>query len=75
MNNQRLPLYPEHAEPNQRIDAAEFERETKPRTMPGTMVWMGVALLVGLFFTQKFIAQYVGKEQPIGSAPAKPRGN
>ena len=75
MNNQSLPVYPEHPESNERIESVEFERETKPRTMPGTMVWMGLALMVGLYFTQKFIAEHVGKEQAVGQAPAKPRGN
>lgn len=75
MNNQSLPVYPEHPEPDERVESVEFERETKPRTMPGTMVWMGLALMIGLYFTQKFIAEHVGKEQPIGQAPAKPRGN
>lgn len=72
MNNDRLPLYPEHPEPNQRNEGAEFEKESKPRTMPGMVVWMALALMVGLYFAQRFIAQYVGKEpQPI-QAPAKP---
>lgn len=75
MNNQRLPAYPPHPEPTERVDSSEYERESKPRTMPSTMVWMGVALMVGLFFVQKFLAQYVGPAQPVATASNQPRGN
>jgi len=75
MNNDRLPLYPEHPEPDQRIDGAEFDKESKPRTMPGMMVWMGLALMVSLFFAQRFIAQYAAKDPQPVQAPTKPGGN
>ncbi|HQR06725.1 MAG TPA: hypothetical protein PLN21_07880 [Gemmatales bacterium] len=71
MNNDRLPLYPEHPEPDQRNEGAEFEKESKPRTMPGMVVWMALALMIGLYFAQRFIAQYVGKEPLPIQAPAK----
>lgn len=75
LDNERLPVYPDHPEPDQRIDSSEFEKESKPRTMPGTMVWMGLALMIGLYFTQKFIADHFGKDRPQGPVAAKPRGN
>ncbi len=77
MNNQRLPSYPEHPEPTQYIESAEFERESRPRVSPGMMVWMGLALMVGIYFAQKYAAQYLGGDQIILKAPEKaaPRGN
>lgn len=75
MNHDRLPLYPEHPEPEEHHEGAEYEKETKPRTMPGMMVWMGLALMLGLYFAQKFIAQYAGQETVSTKAPAKSGGN
>ena len=77
MDNQRLPAYPEHREPTARTDSAEYEREQRPRRSPGMIVWMGLALIVGIFFVQRFAAKHLGGDQVIGKAPAKaaPQGN
>ena len=77
MDNQRLPAYPQHPEPTERIESAEYEKESKPRISPGMIVWMGLALMVGLFFAQKFAAQFLASDQPNQPAPVlvKPQGN
>jgi hypothetical protein len=77
MNNERLPEYPQHPEPTERIESAEFERESKPRVSPGMIVWMGLALMVGIYFAQKNAAEHLGGDQvnPAAPAKAKPQGN
>lgn len=77
MNNQRLPAYPEHREPDERHESAEYERESRPRISPGAIAWMGLALIVAIYFGQEFAAKYLGgdKLKPAVTAPAKPGGN
>ena len=77
MNNQHLPAYPEHPEPTERHEKAEFEKESKPRMSPGNMVWMGLALMIGIYFAQKFAAEYLGGDlvKVKTTAPARPQGN
>lgn len=55
MDHQKLPTYPEHPEPTEANSHAEYEREIRPRTSPGTMVWMGIGLLVGLYLIDRTV--------------------
>lgn len=77
MNNQRLPAYPEHPEPTERHESAEFEREARPRITSGAKVWMGLALMIGIYFAQKFAAEHLGGDpvKPAVTAQARPQGN
>lgn len=79
MDHARLPTYPEHREPTERIDGVEFESEENPRTAPWTILWRGVAFLLIAF---SCVAGYYGwekyKNQPAKkeTAPVKQgRGN
>jgi hypothetical protein len=82
MDNARLPAYPEHREPTERIEGVEFEREANPRTAPWTVLWRGLAFLAIAFSA---VAAYYAWEkyrnQPIkkDAAPSGPvkqgRGN
>ena len=49
MNHTRLPDYPEHREPTERVEGVEFEREAQPRTHPWTQLWLALASMVVLF--------------------------
>lgn len=74
MDNHKLPAYPQHPEPNQRIESVEFERESRPRISPGMIVWMGLAMIIAVFFAQKYAAQYLGGDQVV-PIKARPSGN
>lgn len=82
MDNARLPTYPEHREPTERIEGVEFEREANPRTAPWTMLWRGVVFLIiafsgvtAYFAWEKYRNQSI-KKDATPSAPVKQgRGN
>ncbi|MBL8821880.1 MAG: hypothetical protein JNJ77_04775 [Planctomycetia bacterium] len=77
MNHQKLPDYPEHPEPTEAISNSEFERETRPRTSPGSMVWMGIGLLVCLYVldrTVNYLQEWNKGNNVVKSVPAK-QGN
>lgn len=74
MNNQNLPQYPEHPEPTEAVASSEFERETRPRMMPGTLVWIGLSVFVIIFAVQKFVTPYFNQPvvvQPSAIVPGK----
>lgn len=75
MNNQRLPAYPEHAEPTARHESAEYERESRPRTSPAAIAWMGLALIIGIYFAQKYLVQWMGKDEPNVPGKVATRGS
>ncbi|MFO0812038.1 MAG: hypothetical protein U0796_02400 [Gemmatales bacterium] len=72
MNQQQLPSYPEHPEPDRYVAGAEYEKETRPRTSPWTMVFFGLTAFACIYVAQKYLAEWVN------SRPVKPvatRGN
>lgn len=69
MNNQSLPPYPEHPEPTESTPNAEYDRETKPRMSPSTLVWIGLAIFVIIFAAQKYLTPYLNKPVSV-PAPA-----
>jgi hypothetical protein len=73
MDHNRLPSYPEHREPTERIEGVEFEREEKPRSTPWTTMWRAVAFMMAAFsavFGYYYWEKYLKVQPPARQATA-----
>jgi hypothetical protein len=59
MNQNALPSYPDHPEPRDFVEGAEYEKEQRPRTSPWMMVFFGLAAIVCIYFAQKYLAEWI----------------